>query len=375
MTDKPAQHPWAKYYAERGLARPAVAEFVAPAASIRKPAADNKETAMAAELAAAVATVTAQVAVPGSSTSPFITAKQREAVARELKRRSRIRHARFAGLAAIALVGLHFFVTRVASRTPAPAALQAHIQSLPDALLPFFSSTRQPLQVDGVTIVQADQIDGQHYRYVANVTLRLRKPLYAPATTNGTATYRRLQEALQAALEQQMRFNIFSSSEEPDVPEMPLLLQRMHQAGETISIRVPFIARRFGWRWRLDAPQVALHTANRMLQGDSLDRYADTPYLIFGAPETLAEVRARIKQASKYVVEVAKAVQRHADVPAIQDPNALPALADAPALPAEATAVAAQANIESRPAVDPDAPAIVLPDSVKLLAASRKFRR
>ena len=331
-------------------------------AGARAVVAPQKQPEVSAELAAAIAAVTSQVAAPGCTAAPFITAMQKEAVARELKRRARFRLARLAAVAAVGLVMLHATITRFVYRAPTVDALQAHITHLPESVLPHFSTTLQPLQADGVVLTQVDQIDAEHFRYVASVTLRLRKPLYVPAVTNGTATYRRLQQALETARDQELRFNLFSSTEAPEVPMLPLLLQQSHRPGEAIVVRVPFTARRFGWQWRIEAPQLALMTANRTFDGDTLDRYAELPHLVFGSPATLADIRQRTKLANNYVIAVAKRVQRHADVEAVADvrePD--PSLADRPAQ-AAVVDLASLATLEARPAIDPDAPAVLMPE-------------
>jgi hypothetical protein len=145
---------------------------------------------------------------------------------------------------------------------------------------------------------------------------------------------------------------------------LPQLLQRTHQAGETITVRVPFIAKRFGWQWRLEQPHLALRAANRTLQGDSLERYAGTPFLIFGDAATLGDIRQRTKLANNYVMAVAKAVQRQADVQAVVEPTEPPtvALADIVAQADDTRLADGPVNIEDRPAIDPNAPAIVLPE-------------
>jgi len=203
------------------------------------------------------------------------------------------------------------------------------------------------------------------------VTLRLRKPLYVPAVTNGTAQYRRLQQALLTARDQELRFNLFNASGAPEIPTLPLLLQQSHRAGETIVVRVPFTARRFGWSWRIDAPQLALNLANRVLEGDSLERYAGLPHLIFGSPAALADVRQRVKLANNYLLAVAKTVQRQAEVVAVVDtPAADLALADQPAraeMSETSALLAARLGFDpDRPAFDPNAPAIVAGDAPKV---------
>jgi hypothetical protein len=388
LTKPPAQHPWAKYYSERGLARPAVADFVLPSvtgrASRRKAGrAVAKRSEMSADLAAAVAAVTMQSLAPGMSGTPFITAEQRQAVARELRRQTRVRVVKRVLAAFIGLVALHLTFTQIIFQKPSPEALAAHVQALPEAVVSYYSSLRQPLQADGVSIVQADKIGIGQMRYVASVTLRLRQPLYVPAVTNGTLQYRRVQESLQRALDQELRYNLFQSSDAPEFPSLPMLLQRSHKPGETIVVRVPFIARRYGWKWRLAAPQVPLRIADRALQGDSLAVYAETPHLLFGEPKTLADIRRRIKIANDYVVLVAKEVQKRADVVAVVDKPQFdpmladqpaheldPTLADQPALSLEDTPAQVVATLETPSDFDPNAPAVFLPPPSKLALRS-----
>lgn len=320
---------------------------------------------MSAELAAAVAAVTTHVAAPGSTAAPFITAMQKEAVARELKRRARVRHAKQVLVVIAALVVLQFALARLVFNAPSETALRDHVANLPEEVLPFFSSLRQPLQTDGVVIAQADQIDSNHYRFVASVTLRLRKPLYVAAATNGTVQYRRLQDALISAREQDLRFNLFSQADAMETPVLPLLLQQSHQAGETIVVRVPFTARRFGWHWRLDPVQIGLRSVNRTLEGDSLDRYDDIPYLIYGVPSTLADIRQRTRQANQYVVEVTKAIQRRANVQAVAMVTAKPAVTESDEASGDAKADEDEdedaSAVAKRPAADQNAPAMVPP--------------
>jgi len=396
LNETPAQHPWAKYYSERGLARPAVADLALPGAKRRasrsktaSPASQPLE--MSADLAAAVAAVTTHAVVPGTTAAPFITAMQKEAVALELKRRARRQVMKLAFGAVAGLAVLHLAITQVLYRAPSVEALQEHVHALPESILPFYSSVRQPLQAGGAAIVQADRIGGGQMRYVATVTLRLRQPLYVPAVTNGTAQYRRVQESLLRARDQELRNDLILLTDTQEVPPMPILIQRSHKAGETIVVRVPFIARRFGWQWRLATPQLALRMADRALQGDSLAHYSDTPFLIFGEAKTLADIRRRIQQANAYVVRVAKEVQKRADVVAVQfDPSLAdlpaqaldpaladepaqvldPALADQPAQSAGDALAHAVATLEVLPDIDPDAPAVLMPAPLKLVVQS-----
>lgn len=231
---------------------------------------------------------------------------------------------------------------------------------LRSGVIPLYSSARQPLQADGVTFEETDHVDSQRIRYAAEIKLTLRKPLYIPAVTNGTDAYRQLQERLQAARQRDLKFNIFLPGQGPPVPALPLLIQVSHHEGETIVARVPFEARRRGWRWRLLPPLVALRSANHPLIGDSLEHFASAPYLVFGDPNSRAEIRVLMKQATDYMYSVAKEVQKRSEVQAmVETPK--PALApDAVAVPAESATARADAAAQrrgGRPLFDPNAPA------------------
>jgi hypothetical protein len=152
-------------------------------------------------------------------------------------------------------VALHLSVTRVLYRPP---SLESHVQVLPEMVLPFYSSSRQPLQPGPVVFAETDRVDANRIRYAAEVTLRLRVPLYVPASTNGNAAYRQLQESMQLARHRDIKFSLFKAEESPPHPDLPLLLQMSHRAGDSIVVRMPFEARRYGWKWRLLPAQIPL---------------------------------------------------------------------------------------------------------------------
>jgi hypothetical protein len=172
-----------------------------------------------------------------------------------------------------------------------------------------------------------------------------------------------MQESVLAARDQEMRFDLFAGGQAPDFPKLPLLLQRTHQPGETLVVRVPFTARRFGWSWRIERPPVELRVANRVLDGDSLSRYAGSPYLIFGDAATLGEVRERLKQAGNYVLAVSRAVQRQSHVVAVAETPV-----DTPVQPDDATLPPPQEVRAAVNGVDPNAPAVEEPGPRKLVS-------
>lgn len=339
------------------MARPQLAELrrpAAPAASKSTPAPNPNAGVLSPELAAALAAVVTrtQAAAPTPVTTPsFVTAAQKEAVIREEKRRSRRRVAKFVAMAAAIVVVAHVAVTQVFHRVPTAEAVQNHAAQLPARLLPLYSTARQPLQLGTVTVSAPEVINGNELRYVAHVTLRLRQPLYLPAASNGTIAYRQVQVSLQAARDQELRYNLFSAANAPAVPSMPLLLQTSHRAGEPIVVKVAFTARRFGWEWKLGDPQLDRRSASGSFEGNGIEFYSSAPYLIFGGTRTLAEIRHRTKLAQDYVLAVTKEVQRLAGGRAVEEVLPDVALAEA----------AAEPSVANLPAFDPYAPAIELP--------------
>jgi len=375
------KHPWAKYYNERGAPRPPIGEVAPPPAA--KASGDKnaspfrggarRRSDIRSELAAAVAAVNA--GMPGATAAPFITAMQKEALGREQRRRFRRRLALVGVAALAAAVAVHLAVTRFFYRAPSEVALEAFGGGIATSVGSFYSTRLQPLRLERVTIELTDRIDAQHLRYAALVRLALREPLYAPAITNGTAAYRQLQESLHAARARELKLHLFSPADAPPLPELPLLIQVSHRAGESIVVRVPFTAHRFDWRWRIDPARLALRSVDHTLDGDALERFATTPHLIFGAPGTLVEMRQRMRLARDYIIAVAKEAQKHpatetvADAPATADPGAATKPAaiapEAPARSAEAaeekTASPTTESLADKPAVDTSSPRIAHP--------------
>lgn len=310
------------------------------------------------ELARALATLAAENAAPAVSSTPFVSVAERGLNAQQRRRARGRRWLIGSGIAVVGLVALHLVITRVVLRTPRPEALASHAEAIGRAVLPLYSATAQPLRADASVVVFRDRVRDGHLRYSAEVTLRLTQPLYAPATTNGTAAYRQLQAALHASQAQSAELDLFAPGEIDEPPELPLMLQIVQRAGDRMVVRVPFEATRVGWAWRLSPPALALRSAVPTFNGVALDRYAGAAYLIFGRPDTLAIIRARTKAAREYVIAVARKVQRHADAEATT--TSLPDLANAIAVPAlpEFNPDAEAVPEVAAPAINPDAPAL-----------------
>lgn len=366
MSEPPKEsHPWARYYEGRGLSRPPVAIVRAPKPAPKTgpaegaPKPDRKPVEISAELAAAVAAASA--GLPGTTTTPFITAAQLEQGRRELRRRALMRLAWFGTAGLVALIGLHFGVTRWMFRAPSVGALEEYAQELAVAVLPLYSSAQQPLQPAGVTTRLVDRVDRNRLRYVAEVTLRLRQPLYGPAVSNGTVLYRQLQQSLQVARATDLRHKLFPIGTGPEPPELPLLIQMTHREGEAIVVRAPFEAKRFGWAWRIEPPQLDRRYADRTFEGTGIERYSKVSHIVFGPRDAMADIRRRMQMARAYIVAVTKEVQKSAYAEARADaPEDDPSMADAPAWDPGAGAPDpfAPAFDPFAPALDPDAPAL-----------------
>lgn len=370
------KHPWAKYYAERGLSRPPMADVVRPPAEKKPPVEKELAAQKPAELSPELAEIVAKITdtKPGTTATPFITVMQKEAVAREVRRRARWRWARYAAIAAVAGLLLHVAVTRFFHRTPTQEALDRHAQAIATEVLPLYTSAQQPLLLKAATIKPGGEADARHLHYVVEVTLQLQQPLYVPANTNGTENYRRLQESLQSARAQELKFKLFPAAGAPEAPELPLLIQVVHRAGETFKVRVPFAATRAGWGWHLEPAALKIRGTQTPFHGATLAHYAESSHLVFGTSEGRAEIRRRERLARDYIVAVTREIQKRADFQAVPElppetpetdqplaPGNAPAIDPTqPALPAAAT----PALDPNTPAVDPDAPAIELPANI-----------
>lgn len=265
---------------------------------------------MSSDLAAAVEAVKADL--PGATAAPFLTAMHREAALIE-RRRQMWRRVWLAAAGVAAVAGLLWFSSVfVFNRQPGDEQLQAYAQKTMAEVMSAMSSPTLPLAPDGATSVLKERADRTHLRYEVQVTLRLRKDLFVLAQTNGTNAYRQLQESLAIAQQLDLKLSLFPGGTGPRAPEMPRLLQVVHPAGEPLVVKVPFDAERTGGRWRLLPPQLSARALSHPIDGDPIDRYAGSPYLVYGPPESLMEVRQLMKAARDYVIAVQKEAQMRA---------------------------------------------------------------
>jgi hypothetical protein len=340
---KPAAAP----RADPPIASPPVPSAPAPAT----PA--NRKDQVSDELAAALSQLAVEYAPLPVTNAPFVSAKERELESRERRRSRRIWLAKRLAVAAGVLGVLLAISSLALFRFPADEALTEAAAKAAQIALARYSSSERPLQIDTAVAVLGDTFDFRHLRYFAEVTLRLREPLYGPAATNGTVAYRQLQQSLSRARQQDLDFGLFPLNEGPKPPDLPRLIQMLHRAGEPLVVRLPFEAKKFGWSWRLDPPQLPKQAPGGRVDGLPLGRFADAPYLIFGPPETIEEVRNRTMAAREYIFAVAKAVQRRGPGETIAEaPNS-----ERTAAPAESAAnpAAGLSADPDRPAIDPNA--------------------
>ena len=320
--------------AVKPASRPPVAQ--APAVPDRSAErAGGRDPAVSDELASALAALAAEYAPLPMSTAPFMSAKQKEVDAGERRRRLRERLVKLGAGLLVAVGVLYAVASTLLFRFPSDEALAAAAARTAQEVILLHTSDERPLEIDRAIPVLRESIAPNELRYYAEVTLRLRQPLYGPALTNGTVSYRMLQDSLQRAREQELKFKFFPPGAGPQPPELPQLLQLLHRAGDPLVVRVPFEAEKFGWRWRLKPAQLALRIVSGRFEGATLDHFADAPYLIFGVPETMGDIRARMQSAREFIIAITKEIQRRADVEAVAEaplvePAPAPAAAEAP---------------------------------------------
>ncbi len=323
-------------------------------------------------MAAALKKLAAEYAPLPITDAPFVSAKEKLLEAREQQRLRRWWLAKLGAVVVGAIVALYLFVSFALFRFPSDEALADQAQKTARAVLPLYSSNDQPLQIDQAVAVLSDVFDSHDIRYHAEITLRLREPLYGLATTNGTLVYRMMQESLRLTREQEINLNLFPSNDGPQPPDLPQLIQLLHPAGSPLVVRVPFEAKKFGWKWRIAPAQLANRVAKNFFEGAPLNHFNDAPYFIFGIPETMADVRERTSQARAYIVAISKEIQRRtaggtaaADLPVVgmtpeasSDPGAGSGAAAAfPPVPSDAAPNSVLLPGVRRP-FDPNKPAV-----------------
>lgn len=355
---RPTAPPTARsVFAKPPAVRPVPAVVVAPSAPLPPKGPGGGTTQVPDELAAALSKLAAEYAPLPITSAPFVSAKERELEVKAERRRQRVWLLKRAAGALAVFVLLAAVSTVALFRAPSDEDLAAAVAKTAQIVLPLYSTADQPLQIDRAVAVLSDTFDRNDFRYYAVVTLRLRESLYGPAVTNGTIGYRLLQESLRLAREQELKLNLFPLNDGPKPPDLPRLIQLLHRAGEPLVVRLPFEARKFGWKWHLEPAQLEKRTATGRFDGEPLGRFNSAPYLIFGVPETMADFRERMSSARDYITTVMKEVQARGVSGSSRDPlEAEPP----PALP-EPVPVSPDLPLGINPnkaAIDPNQPAV-----------------
>jgi len=280
----------------------------------------RQDSPVSDDLASALASLAKEYAPVAAGSTPFVSVKDKEAEVRALRRLAMRKLGKIACGIVGGLVISYFLIGFIFYRRPSADELQAAVNETAQAVLLLETNELRPLAIESAEPVLRDVIDSRHVRYYAEITLRLRQSLYAPIQSNGTVVYDMLRESLRWAENQELKFNFFSFGNGPKPPVLPRLIQLVHRVGEPMVVRVPIETERFGWRWRLKPGSLANRTANRTFEGEIIDAFDDVPYLVFGLPSTMPDIRARTKAAQEFITAVAREIQKHADVEAVAPP-------------------------------------------------------
>lgn len=307
----PPDHPWAKYYQERDKARPAMTQLPraapksksAPNTPVPPPGSGAPKSSIYDELTAAVSAVEQEVAAQATT---FISAKQREEMELATRRENRRTLLRGAALFVAGLVVLHFLIINTVFREPTSAGLAAVAARAGSEILQLHSSPEQPLELVGSRAVVQERLTSAELRCEVAVTLRLREALVEPADSNGTLLYRSHAAAIPLVEAEAARRGLYPDGKAHVPPVLPKLLHTTHRSGETIVVRVPVTAQRFGWSWSFNAPEFDRRRASRVLNGAVLSRQGGGPILLLDSPGALAELRELTRLAKDYLEHIGR---------------------------------------------------------------------
>ncbi len=311
---------WADYYA----ARKAVTADAprSPLAASGRPAptgAPGREVlaATVAEVEEAVKVeeegeVAAQkvAAAPGSPELPpvFLSPAQQEERVRTLLRARRRSLLRLVGGVLSFLLLVPIAINNVILRSPREAQMAVESRALAKAILSLYSTPAQPFELEDTVLTLTDRDDQTHLRFEAVVTLRVYDDLYAPAWTNGTEAYTRLQQSLSQARNLALSLPL-PIGQLPTEPEMPALLQVVHPAGTVLTVTLPVLAQRSNWHWGFPAPDYNQRVASLSVRGEILGRF-NPDCLVFGTPASILDVHARMAAAIAYISAVQSAARQ-----------------------------------------------------------------
>lgn len=339
------QHPWDRYYAEKGRGR-VEKSIVTKSGKTIAPflrAGDSRPPTPSAGAADASATgprpptdSRAPLSPPALSRTPFsappveappvrkidwhntpivevidAAAQQRAETAAEVKRLreawSLLRIFVF-GLGAVLAAVLAFETAQVlANDRPRDAVLAAEGARVADEVLASLATPMQPLRVQSVHAEFFAAPEKGRADYDLIITLELTAPLHAPADSNGAQGYLQLQRAVGDAYARVMAQPALRvQGELQALPALPPLYAQTHRRGERLLVRVPLEAHRSGLRWNLHARPEQRRVVTPALNGVTLERLPQ-PHLVFNTPAGREEMRRRMTEARDYIVRVNKA--------------------------------------------------------------------
>jgi hypothetical protein len=316
-SNPPPDHPWAKYYRERDKSRPPITPLSRTGAgaseSERPHSARAAASSSAARASAKELDVTAAnpEAGDGASSPAFLSAAQREERELATRRRKGRTLLRTAAVAIAGLVAVHFLVLNTVVREPTPARLHQVAATLAPQILRLYSSQEQPLEVVDFHAEIAARRAADDLACLAEITLRLREPLFAPADSNGTELYRSHATAIALAEGEALRRGLYATGHAPVPPLLPKVLRTAHRAGETLTVKIPFHARRFGWTWTCQPPELDHRTTSRTLTGAVLAQQGNGPVLLLDSPQAQAGIRDLTRAAKDYLEQINRDLEAH----------------------------------------------------------------
>lgn len=308
----PSNHPWDKYYQEREKSRPAMTRLPRPlpgAGGSRPPhsraagAGTKPPHAVYAELTATEVDLAPR---PTNPAPAFLSPQQREELNSRARRRARWSLLRTAVIALAALVTLHFIAGYTLLREPSASSLDQVARALAPEILRLYSSADQPLEIFDVQAKIQAHPQTDEVSCVAEVTLRLREPLFAPAESNGTDLYRSHAAAIALAEAEAARRGLYTHGNAPVPPLLPKVLRTAHRTGETLTVEIPFNAQRFGWSWRYSPAAIERRSVSRTFAGAALAQHGSGPVLLLDSPGAQAGIRELTRAAKDYLEKIGR---------------------------------------------------------------------
>lgn len=212
-----------------------------------------------------------------------------------------------AGLVVLLALG-YTFSQRVLNRLPTDGLLDSVGRQVSAELLRRYGSELRPLEIAGTQVqLVPPEADGRA-RYELVVTLRLRQPLYGPATSNGAQAYLDLQRAVadaQARLVAARRYEAHPELATP--PTLPPLLTLTHRAGERREFVVPLECTQRPWSWKV-VPRFDLETERTTPFTGQVMAYQPARFLDFASTDGRAQMRKLQQDARDYVLAVQRAI-------------------------------------------------------------------